>query len=73
MTVKTELNAVTPTANAKSVVAAKGADITALQNLVARHTDELKVALAQLIAVHPTGGGDAANLSALQAVLAELA
>lgn len=73
MTVKTELNAVVPTANAKTVVAAKAQDVASLQSLVKQHTDELKVALAQLIALHPSGGGDAANLAALTAVLAELA
>lgn len=73
MTVKTDLNAITPTANAKSVVFGKAQDIASLTALVKQHTDELKVVLAQLIALHPSGGGDASNLSALQAVLAQLA
>jgi hypothetical protein len=72
MTVKAELVAVAPTANAKTLASAKALDFVSLQNLVKQHVDELKVVLAQLIAMHPSGGGDAANLAALQAVLAEL-
>lgn len=72
MTVRTELNAVTPTANAKSVLAGKAQDTTTLMAMVKQHTDELRVILAQLISLHPSGGGDAANLSALNTILAEL-
>lgn len=73
MTVITEVKAITPTANAKATVSAKGADITGLMAQVALKSAELKTLLTQVIALHPTGGGDASNLSALNAVLAELA
>jgi hypothetical protein len=73
MTVRTELAAVTPTANAKAVVSAKAQDVSSLAALVKQHADELKVVLAQYIALHPSGGGDAANLSALNTILGELA
>jgi hypothetical protein len=72
MTALAELNAITLTANAKTVVSAKAVDIAALTALVKQHVSELKVVLAQLISLHPTGGGDAANLAALSAVLAEI-
>jgi hypothetical protein len=73
MTAITDIKAVTPTANAKAVVAAKGTDITALMAAVLLKASELKVLVAQVIAVHPSGGGDAANLTALNSILAELA
>jgi len=72
MTTQANLKAIVPTANAKAVVAAKGADVTALQNAVILRCAELRVLLAQLIALHPSGGGDAANLAALSAELALL-
>jgi hypothetical protein len=34
---------------------------------------ELQILLKQIVAHHPSGGGDAANYAALNAVLAELA
>jgi hypothetical protein len=37
------------------------------------HAIELQAILKQIVAVHPSGGGDAANYSALNAVIAELA
>lgn len=73
MTVITEVKAIAPTANAKSVVSAKGSDINGLMSQVLLKSAELKALLVQVIALHPTGGGDAANLSALNAILAELA
>lgn len=73
MTVLADLNAITFTTNAKNVVSAKGADLTALVNITKSHIVELQAQLKQIIAHHPTGGGDAANASALNAVLAQLA
>lgn len=72
MTAITEIKAITPTANAKAVVAAKGADINALMALALIRASELKVTVAQIIALHPSGGGDAANLTALNTLLGEL-
>lgn len=72
MSTTANLKAIVPTANAKNVVQAKGADVVALQNLVVLRAQELRVSLSQLIALHPSGGGDASNLSALNAELALL-
>ena len=72
MTAITDIKAVTPTANAKAVVSAKGADINSLMAQALVKASELKVLMAQIVAVHPTGGGDAANLTALNNIIAEL-
>jgi glycine/D-amino acid oxidase-like deaminating enzyme len=72
MTTKTEVAAIVPTANAKAVVSARGADISGLMGLLGQHAIEMMALTKQIIALHPTGGADAANLAALQAVLAEL-
>jgi len=72
MTTQTNLRAIVPTANAKAVIAVKGADVAALQTAVVLRCAELRVLLAQLISMHPGGGGDAANLAALSAELALL-
>ncbi len=72
MTTKTEVAAIVPTANAKAVVSARGADISGLMLLLQQHAIEMMALTKQIIALHPTGGGDASNLTALQAVLAEL-
>ena len=72
-TAQADLKAITPTANAKAVVAAKGSDITSLMSLAQRQAGELSVTLRQIIALHPAGGGDAANLTSLNTILGELA
>jgi hypothetical protein len=46
MTALAELNAITLTANAKTVVSAKAVDIAALTALVKQHVSELKVVLS---------------------------
>jgi predicted nuclease with TOPRIM domain len=73
MTVLADLTAITPTANAKSVVSAKGADLVFLITNAKQDIVELQAKLRQIVAHHLTGGGDAANLSALNAVLAQVA
>ena len=70
MTALSDIKAVAPTANAKSVVSAKGADVTALMAAATLKAAELKVLVAQIIALHPAGD---ANLTALNSILAELA
>jgi hypothetical protein len=72
MTTKTEVAAIMPTANAKAVVSARGADVSGLMALLQQHVIETIALTKQIVALHPTGGVDAANLTALQAVLAEL-
>jgi hypothetical protein len=73
MTVMTELNALSLTANAKAVVSAKGADINSLLGQAKLATGELQKILKQIQTHHPSGGGDAANLTAIGVVIAELA
>ena len=70
MTALSDIKAVAPTANAKSVVSAKGADVSALMAAATLKAAELKVLVAQIIALHPAGD---ANLTALNSILAELA
>jgi hypothetical protein len=72
MTVKADIVAVLPTANAKAVVSAKGADINGLMTLLQQHAIEMQALVKQVIALHPGGGGDAANLTALNSILSEL-
>jgi hypothetical protein len=69
----TDLKALSLTANAKSVVAAKGTDLPGLIVQAERLTGELTVILKQIVALHPTTGGDATNSASLTAIIAELA
>lgn len=73
MTVLTELNALTMTANAKAVVSSKGADVNALLAQAKQSISEHRAVMKQLISMHPSGGGDAANLAALNTILGETA
>jgi hypothetical protein len=73
LTALTELKAISLTGTAKNAASAKGVDLPALVAQAQLHITELSTILKQVIAFHPTSGGDAANLSALNAVLAELA
>jgi hypothetical protein len=73
MTVMADLNAISLTGTAKAAVSAKGADLGSLVTQAKLHTIELQTILRQIVAVHPSGGGDAANFAALNTVVAELA
>ena len=73
MTIHADLTAITPTANARQVFKNSGTDIDVLFNLAHEHASELQKLLKQIIALHPTGGGDATNLTALNNLLAEFA
>jgi len=70
MTTIADIKAVTPTANARTAVAAKGANYDALMQQTIVKAAELKVLVTQVIAHTP--GGDA-NLTALNNILAALA
>jgi hypothetical protein len=72
MTVKAEAAAITPTANAKAVAQARGVDINVLMQLLQQQAIEMQALVKEIIKVHPSGGGDAANLTALNAILTEL-
>jgi hypothetical protein len=72
MTIKAETVAIVPTANAVNIVQTKGANVNGLMLLIQQHASELLALVKQVIAMHPSGGGDAANLTALNAILTEL-
>jgi len=72
MTALADVKALAPNAAAKAALAVKGHDYATLQNLTIQHASELKLLVAQLIALHPTSG-DGTTLTALNALLAELA
>jgi hypothetical protein len=72
-TVITDLNAISLTNTAKAAASAKGIDITSIVALAKSHAIELKALLTQILAYHPSTGGDASNYTALQAIIGELA
>lgn len=61
------------TANAKSVVSAKGTSLTSLVLQAEQLTSELTVILKQIYSLHPSSGGDASNYASLATIIAELA
>lgn len=73
MTAMTDLNAISLTANAKAAGSASGVDLVGLVTQAKLHIIELRTILQQIVKIHPSSGGDAANYSALNAVVAELA
>lgn len=74
MTALTDIKAITLTSNAKALGQAAGTNLASLMVQAQQHASELEVLLKQIIAIHPTtGGADATNLTALNAILAELA
>jgi hypothetical protein len=70
MTALTDIKAVTPTANAKSAIQAKGAQVGDLMMLLQQHAIEMQMLIKQVIALTPSGD---ATLTALSNILAELA
>jgi hypothetical protein len=73
MTAFTDLTAISLTATAKAAASAKGEDLSALVTLAETHITELSALLKQIVAIHPSTGGDATNYAALNAILGELA
>lgn len=73
MTALTDLKAIALTANANKVGSAKGANLAALVAQAQLQITELVILLKQIVALHPSGGGDATNYAALNTILAELA
>jgi hypothetical protein len=53
MTVKADAQAITPTANAKSVSVARGSQLTDAMTLVATRASELQVLVKEVIKLHP--------------------
>lgn len=72
-TTLTDLSAITLTANAKAYASARGVDINSMLALAKSHSLEFTTLLKNIVAAHPSGGGDAANLAALNTIIAELA
>jgi hypothetical protein len=72
MTTRSDIAAIVPTANARAVVMAKGFNLDSLLLQLQQQTVEMQITLKQVIALHPSGGGDAANVTALNAVLTAL-
>jgi hypothetical protein len=64
--------AFTPTASARANIAGDGSSVDSLNLLLQMHLIEARRVLAQLIALHPSSGGDATNYSALVATLAKI-
>jgi hypothetical protein len=73
MTVMAELATITVTATAQAAVFVKGENLTALVGAAKLQVLDLKKVLSNIVAVHPSSGGDASSYAALTAVIAELA
>jgi len=71
-TITQDVNAITLTANAKAAGLAAGADLPALMAQLQVHIGEKQRLLKQILAFHPSSGGDAANWAAINAILAKL-
>jgi len=71
MTALVDVKALAPNASAKAALAVKAQDYASLQNAAILKASELKVIVAQMIALHPTSG-DATTLTNLNTILAEL-
>jgi hypothetical protein len=70
--VRLGIKAISLTTSAKKVGSATGVDLGALVTQAQLQITELETTLKQIVAPHPSGGGDATNYAALNAVLAEL-
>jgi hypothetical protein len=72
-TALTDLSAISLTSTARAAASAKGVDLTALVTLAKSHAIELSALLKQIVAVHPSTGGDLANYNQLNTIIGELA
>jgi hypothetical protein len=72
MSLKTDLAAISHTANSKAVEQAASADVNSLIGLINQHIAELKYLIGQFQAKYPSSGGDASNYTALTTLLNEL-
>jgi purine nucleoside phosphorylase len=69
MTVKADVAAIAPTANAKAVIQTKGVQVTDLMALLQQHAVRMQAIVRQVIALTPSGD---ANLTALNNIPSEL-
>jgi hypothetical protein len=60
------------TASAKAASSAAGADLPTLMSQLLVHAGEKQILLKQILAFHPSPGGDAANWAAINAILVKL-
>lgn len=72
-TLRASLAAITPTARANLAGQQQGVNLASLLAQLDTHAGEMQILLKQIIALHPTGGGDASNLTTLQSLLTSLA
>jgi hypothetical protein len=63
--IKTDLSAIVVTASAKAAAEAKGCDMAVLITQALTETNDLTRLLKQIVAFHPSGGGDATNYTTL--------
>jgi hypothetical protein len=67
-----DLSAITLTASAKAAAATHGVHLDDLMALAKTRATEFTALLKQIVSVHPTTGGDAANAAALTSIINEL-
>jgi hypothetical protein len=70
--VHTDLAAISPTTTARTAFKVSGTDLDELIAQAQTAVVDLRRILNQIISTHPSGGGDAANHTALVNLLAEL-
>ena len=73
MTALSDFRSISLSGNAIDAGHVCGVNLPGLAALAHQHIAELEIVLKQIIKIHPTSGGDAANLAALNAAMAELA
>ena len=71
-TLRQQNAAITLTSTAKAAGQAAGVTLAGLQTQLDEHLAEAATLLKQIIAIHPSSGGDATNYSALQSILATI-
>jgi hypothetical protein len=71
-TLRQQNSAIMLTATAKAAGQNAGVTLTNLQTQLDEHLAEVAVLLRQILAFHPSTGGDAANYSALQSILSAI-
>jgi hypothetical protein len=71
-TLRQQNTAITLTTTAKAAGQAAGVSLAVLQTQLDQHLAEAAILLKQIIAIHPSSGGDATNYAALQAILTTL-
>jgi hypothetical protein len=71
-TLRQQNAAITLTTTAKAAGQSAGVNLAGLQTQLDEHLAEAAILLKQIIAIHPSSGGDATNYSALQSILATI-